>query len=357
MVNQQTFDFLEAKPLPASRGRKLGASAQAIVAEPIPSESVSRHITGPPPMKTSVRLPSTKSPSASVPSASVPSASLPSECPNPGAMSRAETLRQLRAQLEQKNGSASVSNETLSTGCQQIDDWLPRGGLRCDAITEWVAEGEGCGASTLSLLTAAMRLSQAESSGGPLVVVSGPASGSRAGFYPPAGKALGVPMERLIWVRPKQHADLVWAVDQALRCRSVAAVWAEIGASLDDRDARRFQLAAEKGGTPGLFVRPAAVRGRPSFAEVRFQVAPLVSDTDHCDLSGGGDRLMQITLDRCRGGKVGQQAWVRLDDRARLQSITLPSSGTASDDTTILPLAAELAHPKSSSRAIHRRRA
>lgn len=352
MANQQTFDFLEAQPLPASLGRKLGASAQAIVAEPIPSASVSRHITGPPSMKTSVRLPSAKSPSASV-----PSASLPGECPTPGAMSRAETLQQLRAQLEQKNGSVSVSNETLSTGCQQIDDWLPRGGLRCDAITEWVAEGEGCGASTLSLLTAAMRLSQAESSGGPLVVVSGPASGRRAGFYPPAGKALGVPMERLIWVRPKQHADLVWAVDQALRCRSVAAVWAEIGAGLDDRDARRFQLAAEKGGTPGLFVRPAAVRGRPSFAEVRFQVAPLVSDTDHCDLPGGGDRVMQITLDRCRGGKVGQQAWVRLDDRARLQSITLPSSGTASDDTTILPLAAELAHPKSSSRAIHRRRA
>ena len=35
---------------------------------------------------------------------------------------------------------------------EAIDQLLPHGGLRTDAITEWVAEAEGCGAATLSLI-------------------------------------------------------------------------------------------------------------------------------------------------------------------------------------------------------------
>ena len=199
-------------------------------------------------------------------------------------LNRESVLRKLRTKLgcvlpESENEKLSI----CSTGSEAIDGMLPRGGLRRDAITEWVAEAEGCGAAALSLIAAANLLNVSVKSG-LLVVVSG-----ETGFYPPAAVALGVPADRIIWVRPERHADFVWAIDQALRCESVAAVWAHAGPHLDDRDARRFQLASEAGQTAGLLVRPAANRGKPSFAEVRFHVRHLAIMPDQHSVNRCGE--------------------------------------------------------------------
>ena len=295
------------------------------------------------------------------------SAPLVSESPD-----RESMLRKLRIELG--CGLPESENETLticSTGSEAIDGMLPRGGLRRDTITEWVAEAEGCGAAALSLITAANILNVSVRSG-PLVVVSG-----ETGFYPPAAVALGVPADRIIWVRPERHADFVWAIDQALRCESVAAVWAHAGPHLDDRDARRFQLASEAGQTAGLLVRPAASRGKPSFAEVRFHVRHLATMPDLYSVNRFGNsrgsipetavqsqRMLQVTVDRCRGGTAGQQTTVTIDDRGNPH--TMPSHQESSRSVRCLKdgnekaavyLATELAHPKIAKRVISRRRA
>lgn len=260
---------------------------------------------------------------------------------------RESVLRELRAKVGCVDSPAN-SIETLSTGSDAINHLLPRVGLRLDAITEWVAEADGSGAAALSMITVATHL-RSPHAHGPVVVVCG-----QNDFYPPAAVALGVPAERIVWVRPIRHADMVWAIDQALRCESVAAVWAHVGANLDDRDARRFQLAAETGRTPGLFVRPAAVRGRPSFADVRLHVQTKLS-TDSLG------RVMNVTLDRSRGAAVGRSVWVQIDDRmiddrmidergnrcvARIRQVTPQQLGISKNETAAVRLASELAHPK-----------
>ena len=62
--------------------------------------------------------------------------------------------------------------------------------------------------------------------------------------------------------------DELWALDQALRCPGVSAVWTWID-RLDPPAFRRLQLAAETGRTLGLLVRPASVRGRPTWSDVQ----------------------------------------------------------------------------------------
>ena len=265
--------------------------------------------------------------------------------------SRQQTLDQLRAQAGCISTLPDADGvETLSTGSDAIDDLLPRGGLRAGALAEWVAQADGCGASALAVIAARARLDSPRGRG-PLVVVSPPNE-----FYPPAAVALGIPEDRMIWVQPTRHADAVWAIDQALRCESVAAVWASIGATLDDRDARRFQLAAETGRTPGLFVRPAAVRGRPSFADVRLYVG---NHTKHpaesaCRAIPAG-RILRVTLDRCRGGTAGRSVSVRIDDQARIHRVTPQQLGISNDETTVVRLASELAHPKTADSKADRR--
>ena len=281
-------------------------------------------------------------------------------------------MRELRAELGCVNAAPDGdAGETLSTGSDAINRLLPRGGLRPDAITEWVSEADGCGAAPLSMITAATRLKSPRGRG-PLVVVSG-----QDNFYPPATVALGISANRIIWVRPTRHADLVWAIDQALRCESIAAVWAHVGANLDDRDARRFQLASEAGHTPGLFIRPAATRGRPSFADVRLHVGNQEKIPGFLDSRSGFlnsrsgflnsrsgflnshslGRVMNITLDRCRGARGGHSVWVQIDDQARIHQVTPQQLGISKDETAAVHLASELAHPKTSNRKASRRRA
>ncbi len=288
---------------------------------------------------------------------------------------RESVLRQLRVDLGcVLSGQAEDQAQAIySTGSESIDEMLPRGGLRRDAITEWVADSESSGAASLSLIAAANLLNVSVKSG-PLVVVCG-----ESGFYPPAAMSLGLPVDRIIWVRPKRHADLVWAIDQALRCESVAAVWAYAGVHLDDRDARRFQLASEAGKTAGLLVRPAASRGRPSFSEVRFHVKHLAtaSHQDPFDsvvssrasireeIAVQSHRTLQVTVDRCRGGVSGQQTAVQIDDHGSLHAIhwhheSVSSTGCSKDnryETAAVHLASELAHPKTAKRVATSRRA
>ena len=80
---------------------------------------------------------------------------------------------------------------------------------------------------------------------------------------------------------------------------------------LDGRTFRRLQLAAEQGGGLGLLIRPATVRGEPSWADVRLLIEPLRGTRET-------GRLLRVVLLRCRGGDPlrggGQTVEVEIDD-------------------------------------------
>jgi hypothetical protein len=187
------------------------------------------------------------------------------------APSLAQTVCALQQQLRQMEAATRAAREPPAPwGCAQLDALLPEGGLPRGALMEWFPASQherGGGAGTLAMTAARVLLA----AGGALVVVD-----RRQTFYPPAAAALGIDLERLILVRPKTAQDEVWAIDQALRCAGVAAVWAQLE-KLGGHDFRRLQLAAESGGAVGLFVRPAWLRGQPSWAHLQIAVTPIAS--------------------------------------------------------------------------------
>lgn len=185
---------------------------------------------------------------------------------------------------------------------------LPRGGLPEGGLVEWLEAGAGGGAAALALLAAREVCQPAQDRGqdrgrGPLVIVDG-----RGEFYPLAGAGLGIDLSQTLVVRPRRK-DEVWALDQALRCPGVGAVLGWSGV-LGDRTFRRLQLAAEAGGGMGLLVRPPSARSAPSWAHLRFSVAPLVST----EPLAAGRRRLRVELVRCRGGASGKAVEVELDE-------------------------------------------
>jgi hypothetical protein len=259
---------------------------------------------------------------------------------------RDSVVKDLRAKVGCVTTARQVDGNAFSTGCTAVDDWLPIGGLHPQTLTEWVAAHESAAAGSLAMSAAAQRLRQIPVK--PLVIVD-----CDGAFYPPAAVSLGVPSDRMILLRPRAGGDAIWAIDQALRSGAVAAVWASLPMRVDDRDARRLQLAAETGRTPGLLVRGFAARGKPSFSEVQFYVSEKNRRVNR--VARSDFETISITLDRVRGGIVGQHLEVQIDDSATIRPIS--SSNTRRHETAAEHLASQLANPATAKRVASRRRA
>lgn len=292
-----------------------------------------------------IATPATVPPAAVASAAACPAEDVSADASSPGdaaeivSDSQTDLLQRLREQLGRLETTVAdkQSLPAVSCGGAALDRLLPRGGLPAASMIEWIAASPGGGARLLAMLAAVESL---RCHAGCLVVVD--AAGT---FYPPAAVALGIDAERIVWVRPADRSDQVWAIDQALRCSAVAAVWSPLGAWLDDRDARRFQLAAESGHTMGLFVRPAAVMGQPSFAEVRWHV-----QGGRASSSAAG-RTLRATLARCRSGQIDRSATfaVTAHGITDVSSAAHASAGvrpTPPHAQATMHLAAQLAHPK-----------
>ncbi len=166
---------------------------------------------------------------------------------------------------------------TVSSGCSVLDNALPGGGYSMGTIVEWVDGGDrvgerggergggGFGNGSLYLALTAARYAMQESNKYVVVI------DSDESFYPPAALYMGLPLERIIVLRPPSLDDAMWAIDQSLRSSAVAAVVARLD-KLSDLNARRFQLAAEQNGALGLFLRPASARSQPSWSEVQWGI-------------------------------------------------------------------------------------
>jgi hypothetical protein len=270
---------------------------------------------------------------------------------------RGRLVQQLRRQLghwEVDLGKAEAHRTTptengavFSSGAAAIDRLLPGGGLRHGMLVEWLGGERGRGveeqwssgveqktrnysttpllhycsssAATLSLLSAR----EACREGGELVVID-----RRQTFYPPAAAAWGIDLKRLLVIHPRTARDELWAVVESLRSPAVAAVWASVE-RLDHRAFRCLQLAAHAGRAVGLLLRPANVRGQPSWADVRLETRQGDRETRrHGDrpvqgfsLSppllvslSGFIRRVHVHVLRLRGGRAGGWAALEIDD-------------------------------------------
>jgi hypothetical protein len=246
-------------------------------------------------------------------------------------LSQDEIFISLRRAIARMRDERPGSDSLVSSGCSELDQILPTGGFGRGTLVEWLAAGPGSAASILSLLVAR----QAGLQGGAFVVMD------RAGqFYPPAAAAWGIDLERLILIRAAHPKDELWALDQALRCSAVSAVWATLD-QLDARSFRRMQLAAEAGGCLGLLVRPARVRGQPSWSDMQLLVTSLPSHSP----SDQNARRTRIQVVRCRGHHSGSTLDMEID----LHTGQIRKASHAPcpyRETHSVHLAAQLAHPK-----------
>src|SRR5262245_16046391 len=276
---------------------------------------------------------------------------------------RIDRLRRQLCALETATGLAGDCGTPLALGNPVIDGALG-GGLSASALHEIAAarEAETAAASGFALALAARRTSLR----GAPSIAGLPAIGSdarahndeRAGSvltpgrhvlwiaedlsladgapYGPGLDGIGIAPERLITVAAARERDVLWAMEEALRCRAVGMVIGEIRPhNIDQVATRRLALAAAAGNALGLILRTAPDDG-PSAAATRWIIgaAPSSHSGEGDDgRHGVGPPRLLARLVRNRRGHLGAWIveWNSVEQRFELATHSKPVARSAFD--------------------------
>jgi protein ImuA len=213
-----------------------------------------------------------------------------------------EHLTALRERIRALERGGAGAADILPFGIPGVDGALPGGGLPLGALHEVMGAGldEEDGAVAATFAAGILgRLSHRREA--PILWCL-----AADDLYAPGLAAYGLPPGRLILARCRDDAEILWAMEEGLRCPALAAVLGEIGA-LAPTAGRRLQLACEGGGVTGFALRrwrnaglAARERAVPSAAVTRWRIAAAAGRGT--DEPGLGVPRWRVELLRCRGG-------------------------------------------------------
>ncbi|RYF88067.1 MAG: hypothetical protein EON95_20890 [Caulobacteraceae bacterium] len=112
----------------------------------------------------------------------------------------------------------------------------------------------------------------------------------------------GIATDHLVLARPQTIAELLWAMEEAIACRAVAAVVADIASfhkALDFTASRRLSLRSAASGAGAFLVRYGQQR-EASAAKYRWQIAAALSGPRPFDPRAPGPPRWRAVLERGR---------------------------------------------------------
>ena len=123
--------------------------------------------------------------------------------------------------------------------------------------------------------------------------------------YGPGLDGLGLAAKRLVLLRVPRALDVLWAMEEALRCRALGGVLAELteDAVPDLTATRRLALAARDGAGFGFLLRQRP-SGAPTAAATRWLIAGSASEPD--PYGGLGPAAFDLALIKNRRGPTGR---------------------------------------------------
>jgi protein ImuA len=122
-------------------------------------------------------------------------------------------------------------------------------------------------------------------------------------LFPPSLISFDVKPDRLIFIDLKREKDVLWAMEEALKCEGLAAVIAEVR-DISFAQSRRLQLAVENSKVTGFLLRNDPLKLNTTTCVARWQITSLPSELDD-ELPGVGFPRWQVDLLRVRNGSPG----------------------------------------------------
>ncbi len=207
-----------------------------------------------------------------------------------------ELIVQLQKELLLLQGFKPPSANTIQVGLGPVEAAFPNAVFPTGAIHEFISEtAEGVAATGGFIAGLLAPLMQ---QGNACLWISA----SRT-LFPPALKAFGVTPDQVLFIDLARERDVLWVMEEALKCEGLAAVVGEIK-EIDLTASRRLQLAAEQSRVTGLILRYQPRRLSTIACVARWKITPMASEPGK-GMPGVGFPRWQVALLKVRNGQPG----------------------------------------------------
>lgn len=192
--------------------------------------------------------------------------------------------------------------DAIDLGLGPLNNAFPHKTFPLSAVHEFISAGPESKAATAGFISAL--LGGLMQTGGAAIWIS-----CTRTIFPPALSMFGIEPERIIFLDLKNEKEVLWAMEEALRCNGLAAVVGEIP-ELSFTVSRRFQLAVEKSRVTGFIHRsnPRNIQSNACLARWKIKSLPSLS---YNGLPGLGFPRWEVELLKIRNGVPGlwQMEW------------------------------------------------
>ena len=213
--------------------------------------------------------------------------------------SKKDIITELQKNILHRQGFKDpIAGRTRFAGLEPVESAFPNSVFPTGAVHEFLTEepehAAACGGFLAGLLQVLMQ------NGGICLWISISRS-----LFPPALKTFGVNPDRIIFIDLLKQKDLLWAMEEALKCGSLAAVVAETG-EISFTESRRLQLVVEKSRVTGFILRGNTRKLSTTACVARWKITPLPSELEE-GMPGVGFPRWNVELLKVRNGNPG--AW------------------------------------------------
>jgi len=177
-----------------------------------------------------------------------------------------------------------------------IKNAFPNNEYPLGAVHEFISTGAEGAAATGGFV--AGMLASIMQSGGASIWIS-----SCRTIFPPALKSFGIAPDKIIFIDLKKEKEILWVMEEALKCEGLAAVIGDMQ-ELSFTASRRLQLAVEQSRVTGFILRHNPRNLNTTACVTRWKITPLPSESID-DMQGVGFPRWNVELLKVRNGKPG----------------------------------------------------
>ena len=205
-----------------------------------------------------------------------------------------DIIKRLRRDVLSMQKLKKVSGQSLNTGLWEIEKAFPDQTFPLGAIHEFISNAKEEEAATNGFMAGLISPLLKK---GTAIWVS-----SKRTLFPPALSIFGIDPERIFFIDSWRQKEVLWAIEEALKCDAISVVIGELG-ELSFTESRRLQLAVEQSRVTGFIHRYSPKSENVTACVTRWKIKPLASNTN--SIPGVGFPQWNVQLLKVRNGKPG----------------------------------------------------
>ncbi len=211
--------------------------------------------------------------------------------------SKADIIAQLQKDILPLQGfKTSLPNSILDVSLGPLRNAFPNNSFPLGAIHEFIADGAEGTAVTTGFISVLLQ-SLIKKKGVCIWI------GAAGAFFPPALKTFGIDAGQIIFINLYKEKEMLWAMEEALKCEGLSAVIAQLP-ELSFTASRRLQLAVEQSRVTGFIIRQNPRNINTTASLTRWKISSLASQPANGMLGVGFPRW-QVELLKVRNGRPG----------------------------------------------------